>query len=96
MREELDNLDKDQTKNFCDSVAALMSNQVRDLVTRSITKYVEFYRRFQKPEGAYPSPEEIIKREYSPDEAFETTFITLKLEKDKEGIKFGEDQMQVL
>ena len=26
LREELDNLDKDQTKNFCDSVAALMSN----------------------------------------------------------------------
>ena len=95
LREELDNLDKDQTKNFCDSVAALMSTQVRDLVTRSINKYVEFYKRFQKPEGAYPSPEDIINREYSPEEDFEHTFIILKLEKDKDCIKFGEDQMQV-
>jgi hypothetical protein len=36
LREELENLDKDQTKNFCDSVSALMSNQVRDMATRSI------------------------------------------------------------
>ena len=36
LREELDNLDKDQAKNFCDSVSTLMSNQVRDMAERSI------------------------------------------------------------
>lgn len=36
LREELENLDKDQTKTFFDSCAALMSNQVRELVTKSI------------------------------------------------------------
>ena len=80
LREELDNLDKDQTKNFCDSVAALMSNQVRDLTSRSIQKYVEFFRRFKKPNGEYPTPEEVIAREYDPDSEFESTFLTLKLE----------------
>jgi hypothetical protein len=54
---------------------------------------VEFYKRFQQPEGTYPNPEDIISREYTPDEEFESTFIILKLEKDKDGIKFGEDHM---
>jgi hypothetical protein len=63
LREELDNLDKDQTKNFCDSVSTLMSNQVRDMAERSINKYVEFFQRFKKPDGQkYPSPEEVIAR----------------------------------
>lgn len=46
LREELENLDKDQTKTFFDSVAALMSNQVRELTTKSIDNYVDFFRRF--------------------------------------------------
>lgn len=78
LREELENLDKSQTKTFFDSVAALMSNQVRELTTKSIENYVEFFRRFKK--AKYPLPEEIIKREYEPDEDFELTFITLKLQ----------------
>lgn len=70
-------MDKDQTKTFFDSVAALMSNQVRDLTTKSIDNYVEFFKRFQKQ--AYPTPEDIIAREYDPDSEFEQTFLTLKL-----------------
>jgi dynein heavy chain len=63
LREELDNLDKDQTKNFCDSVSTLMSNQVRDMAERSINKYVEFFQRFKKTDGQkYPTPEEVISR----------------------------------
>jgi len=46
LREEIDNLDKDQHKTFFDSVAALMSNQVRELTTKSIDNYVEFFKRF--------------------------------------------------
>lgn len=69
LREEIDNLDKDQHKTFFDSVAALMSNQVRELATKSIENYVEFFKRFQKDK--YPSPDEIIQREYDPDTDFE-------------------------
>lgn len=71
LREEIDNLDKDQHKTFFDSVAALMSNQVRELTTKSIDNYVEFFKRFQKDGGRYPTPEEIIQREYDPDTDFE-------------------------
>ena len=59
-----------------------MSNQVRELTTKSIENYVEFFRRFKKVNGKYPLPEEIIKREYDPDEEFELTFLTLKLKVD--------------
>lgn len=88
LREELENLDKDQTKTFFDSVAALMSNQVRELTTKSIDNYVDFFRRFQKDGGKYPSPEEIIAREYDPDTDFEQTFLTLKLQINGNEISF--------
>ncbi len=54
-----------------------MSNQVRELTTKSIDNYIEFFRRFKKEK--YALPEEIIKREYDPDTDFELTFLTLKL-----------------
>ena len=56
LREELENLDKDQTATFFESVATLMANQVRDLVTKSVNSYVEFFRRFRKPVNEYPAP----------------------------------------
>ena len=80
LREELENLDKDQTTTFFDSVAALMSNQVRELTTKSIQEYIDFFNRFKKAGANYPTPDEIIKREYGPGEKFEKTFLTLKLE----------------
>lgn len=82
LREEMDNLDRDQTQTFFDSVATLMSNQARELATNSINEYVEFFRRFRKDDGRYPVPEEIIKREYGPDDEFEQTFLTLKIDID--------------
>ena len=48
LREELEILDKDQMGMFFSSVATLMSNQVRDLITKSVNSYVEFFRRFKK------------------------------------------------
>jgi DNA recombination-dependent growth factor C len=36
LREELENLDKDQTKTFFESVATLMANQVRELIEQSV------------------------------------------------------------
>ena len=39
--------------------------------------YVEFLRRYKKKE--YPTPQEIIKREYDPDTQFEDNFLVLKL-----------------
>ena len=57
-----------------------MSNQVRELTTKSIQEYIAFFNRFKKEDGNYPLPEHIINREYGPDEQFEKTFLTLKLE----------------
>lgn len=56
LREELENLDRDQTQTFFDSVATLMSNQARELATNSINEYVNFFRRFRKEDGKYPLP----------------------------------------
>ena len=53
-----------------------------------MTNYVEFFRKFKK--NYYPSPKEIISREYDADSAFEITFVTLKLEK-KDTIGFADD-----
>lgn len=65
-----------------------MSNQVRDLTTKSINEYVDFFKRFKRADGKYPTPQEIVKRDYEPDAQYEHTFLTLKLEigvgKDKE------------
>lgn len=91
LREELENLDRDQTQTFFDSVATLMSNQARELATNSINEYVEFFRRFRKEDGNYPLPEEIITREYGPDAEYEDTFLTLKLEVNGTKIQFQKD-----
>ena len=56
LREELENLDKDQTSTFFESVATLMANQVRELIAKSINSYLEFFRRFRKPNKEYPTP----------------------------------------
>lgn len=58
------------------------------MTTKSIDNYVEFFRRFQKQDGKYPSPEEIITREYDPDSDFELTFLTLKLQVNSTEINF--------
>lgn len=76
-----------------------MSNQVRELATKSINSYVEFFRRFKRADGKYPTPQEIVKRDYDPDTPFEQTFLTLKLEivgKEKEQeIRFEKDLSEV-
>lgn len=54
LREELDNLDKDQTKTFFESTATLMSNQVRELIEQSVDAYVDFIQRFKFK--TYPTP----------------------------------------
>jgi hypothetical protein len=66
------------------------------MAERSINKYVEFFQRFKKINGEkYPSPEEVIARQYDPDAEFELTFLTLKLIKDNNGISFDVDIYQV-
>lgn len=88
LREELENLDKDQTKTFFESTATLMANQVRELIEQSLNKYVDFIQRFKKPK--YPFPSEIIQREYDADSPYEDNFIAIKLDIDqtKNEIKF--------
>lgn len=89
LREELENLDKDQTKTFFESAATLMANQVRELIEQSVNSYVDFIQRYKQSQ--YPTPEEIIQREYDADTPFEDNFIILKLDIDKESnqIVFG-------
>lgn len=77
LREELENLDKDQTKTFFEAVATLMSNQVRELIEQSVKAYVDFIQRYKSE--SYPEPEEILLREYDADSPFEDNFISLKL-----------------
>jgi hypothetical protein len=77
LREELENLDKDQTKTFFESVATLMANQVRELIEQSVHSYVEFIQRYKSE--SYPEPNEILLREYDADSPFEDNFISLKL-----------------
>lgn len=65
---------------------------MRELTSKSIAEYVDFFKKFKRDDGKYPTPEEIVKRDYEPDSPFEQTFLTLKLEiygkeKDRE-IKF--------
>jgi len=56
-----------------------MANQVRELITKSVNSYVEFFRRFRKPNNEYPAPQEIMKREFDPDTPLEDNFIILSL-----------------
>jgi dynein heavy chain len=86
LREELENMDREQTKTFFESVATLMANQVRELITKSVNSYLEFFRRYRK--DTYPLPDEIIEREYDADAAFEENFLVLKLTVDNQNIAF--------
>jgi len=77
LREELENIDKDQSKTFFESVSTLMANQVRELIEQSVASYVKFIQRYKF--DSYPLPDEIITREYDPDTPFEDNFLALKL-----------------
>lgn len=56
-----------------------MANQVRELISKSVKAYVEFFRRFRKPNDEYPSPKEIMTREFDPDTPLEDNFLILNL-----------------
>jgi hypothetical protein len=86
LREELENLDKDQTKTFFESAATLMANQVRELIEQSVKSYVDFIQRYKYEK--YPTPAEIILREYDADTPMEDNFISLKLHIDGSKIVF--------
>jgi hypothetical protein len=88
LREELENIDKDQTKTFFESVSTLMANQVRELIEQSVTAYVKFIQRYRAQ--TYPRPSEIIQREYDPDTPFEDNFISLKLSIENNKIAFSD------
>lgn len=56
-----------------------MANQVRELISKSVKSYVEFFRRFRKPNDEYPTPSEIMTREFDPDTPLEDNFLVLNL-----------------
>jgi len=59
---------------------------VRELIEQSVNTYVKFIQRFKLK--SYPSPKEILKREYDPDTPFEDNFIQLTLQIDGQKINF--------
>jgi hypothetical protein len=61
---------------------------VRDLISKSVKSYVDFFRRFKQK--SYPTPEEINKREYDPDSPFEDNFLILKLTVEGQKITFSD------
>ena len=73
LKEDLDNIDKDQVKTYFESASTLMANQVRDLIEISIQSYVDFIQRFKF--SSYPTPSQIIMREYDADSPFEDNFL---------------------
>ena len=93
LREELESMDRDQTKTFFESVATLMANQVRELITKSVNAYVDFFKRYKK--DVYPLPDEIVQREYDADTPFEDNFLILKLQVDNKSIQF-QDRLHVV
>ena len=93
LRKELENMDGDQTKKFFESVGTLMANQVRELITKSVNAYVDFFKQFEKPK--YPQPEEINKREYDVQTPFEMSFLVLKLIDSNDSIQFETSLHQV-
>ena len=86
-------MDRDQTKTFFESVATLMANQVRELITKSVNAYVDFFKRYKK--DVYPLPDEIVQREYDADTPFEDNFLILKLQVDNKSIQF-QDRLHVV
>jgi hypothetical protein len=89
LREEILNLDKDQQGRFFESAATLMANQVRELIEQSVRTYVEFIQRYKKER--YPTPEEIMNREYDADTPFEENFICIKLDIEGTELVFADD-----
>ena len=74
-----------------------MSNQVRELATRSINAYVDFFKQFKWEDGNYPTPTEVMARKYTASAAFENTFMKIKLELDFNAkiIKFDNEVMEI-
>jgi hypothetical protein len=89
LRKELQNLDKDQTQRFFESAAVLMANQARELVEQSLDKYVNFIQKYKMQ--YYPSPQEIVEREYDATSPYEHSFIAIKLDIDEDKNKFKFD-----
>jgi Ni,Fe-hydrogenase maturation factor len=56
-----------------------MANQVRELIEQSVKAYVEFIQRYKYKNKDYPTPQDIIMREYDAETPFEDNFISLQL-----------------
>jgi hypothetical protein len=62
---------------FFDAVNTIMSNQVRDLVSRSIDEYVNYFMQYKK--DYYPTPAEVAQRKFDADSPIEDCFLQLTL-----------------
>ena len=86
LREESESIDNSQKKNFFESVATLMSNQLRSLIIKSISSYVDYIQQFQKE--LYPTAEQVLARKYDQDTPIENNFIVLRIGNDNNTIIF--------
>jgi dynein heavy chain len=76
---------KKQVLLFFESNATLMSNQIRGLVTDTLTYYRDFFRRFKTLNHKHPA--KIIEMEKNPRGGIEDVFLIVKLRDDEvEGI----------
>lgn len=71
------NKNKRQAILFFESNAALMSNEIRQLIFDSLYSYRNFFRRFKKE--TYQAPEQIFENEKQPKATINDCFLDVKL-----------------
>lgn len=78
-KSEINQMNKKQAYIFFEANATLMSNQIRKLITDSVLAYRDFFRRFQKPTGAYKLPQKIIEEEKDYHNSIEDVFLVVRM-----------------
>jgi len=72
-------MNKKQAYIFFEANATLMSNQIRKLISDSVISYREFFRRFQKKDGNYKLPQQIIEEEKDHRNRLEDVFLVVRM-----------------
>lgn len=76
---EINQMNKKQAYVFFEANATLMSNQLRKLITESVLKYRDFFKRFQKGEGEHKAPQEVIEEEKDHTKTLEDVFLAVRM-----------------
>ena len=76
---EINQMNKKQAYVFFEANATLMSNQLRKLITESVLKYRDFFKRFQKLEDEHKTPQEVIEEEKDHTKTLEDVFLAVRM-----------------